>query len=342
MKDAWKAAISLFPSVLSPLFFTFSVWVIFIAIAFVYPISLLLSLPFLFAPSCYAFLLSTKEISKTHSFAPSHFFLYFTSFFSRGVFGSFRFLGIYAFSLLLALSLSLVSVVIYSQIAPAYDAAFLESYATAIEYLANGNYSSLNEFIDSNGSMSMMFSYANGIFYAVFLLFFLHCFLRREVIPFVLGGVGRYDAKAKIVIYSYALKQRGSGYNASYFAVFWPVYLFAIACFAIALSVFGLVFSDSLSSPFLLILVGLCGSLFGLLLLLPYYAAALRLLTESYAPLFKEAMIAINKNAIEQLTLMKLEAERQSELAKKELDKLAKKEKENEIENKENDGDLHE
>lgn len=342
MKDAWKATISLFPQILSPLFFTFSVWVTFIAIAFVYPISLLLSFPFLFAPSCYAFLLSAKEISKTHSFAPSHFFLYFTSFFSRSVFGSFRFLGIYMLSLLLAISLSLVFAAVYSQIAPTYDAAFSESYAMAIEYLANGNYASLSEFIDSNASMSTMFSYTNGVFYAVFLLFFLHCFLRREVIPFVLSGAGRYDAKAKIVIYSYALKQRGSGYNASYFSVFWPVYLLAIAFFALALSIFGLAFSDSFSSPFLLILIGLCGSLFGLLLLLPYYAMALRLLTESYAPLFKNAMIAINKNAIEQLALMKLEAERQSELAKKELDKLAKKEKENENENKENDGDLRE
>ena len=321
---AYKTSKKLFPRVLSPLFFTLAIWIIVVAIGFVWPLSLLFTFPLLFAPSSFAFLLSVNALNMDQEATPSSYFLYFTRFFSRDVFGSYRLLRNFFLSLLVSLFLAFIFGTLYIKGVSSIDPSFTESFDTLLEYQRAGNLEALQKLLETDTSLLSFVFYLSTFFFSSFFLLYLHFFLRSGIVPLILRGSGSFPYRVRLAVYSLALRQKGVHYNAYYYGAMMPLYLFIMGFFVLGAYVSSLFLEDILSQPIFIVMGGVSGAFLGLLLVLPFYDEVLYGLAGRYEVLFNKTSLLISEEALHQFSTMKNEADAQMKMAEQNIELVKK------------------
>ena len=321
---ALKTSRRLFPKVLSPLFFTFALWVMMAAIAFVWPLSLILTFPLLFAPSSFALLLSVNVLNMGQEVSPSSYFLFFVRFFQRDIFGSYRLLRNFLLSLFLSFILSFLFGVLYFKGVSTIDPNLVEAVNLFVEYQKAGNGEALQKLLETDNSLLTFSFYLTTFSLSSFLLLYLHFFLRSGIVPLILRGSGSFPYRVRWAVYSMALRQKGVHYDAHYFSAMTLPYVLVLGFFALGAYLSSLFLEDVISQPLFITMGGVSGGLLGLLLVLPFYDEVLYGLAGRYEILFNKTSLLISEEALHQFSTMKNEADAQIRVAKQNIELVKK------------------
>jgi hypothetical protein len=324
-KNAWILYKQEAKKVLPTSFNFLMVFVAVMAVGLFYPLSLLVSVPFVLLPFFFAYQMSVSYLRKGSSITNRQFYAYFLSYFQMPFYGCYRVLLNFLFSLLYALGAAFVVALVYYGVAGSLDSAFISAVNELSKDISNGSIDAANTLLSNNAAL-LLFQQAVSIAeYTVLFLSFVAYLSFWGLSPYVRAVIEGAPARVCNAIFQGSLRLDKKAFRKDFVTSLWPGLLLEIVGYGAGAFVASLYWKDPLNW----MAGGIAGA--GLLLMpfFPYYFHVAGLLMEKYRGTFAEYSIKLAQDTLKQLEDAKKLSEAEAEELKKNIEDAKKVQEDN-------------
>lgn len=328
-----------------------------LALAFLSPLSLFLSVPLAIIPFFFAIQLSDSYVHIKNDLDNKRFGAYLKSYFSPVSFGCYRIVRSALFSLLISIGAAFVFGFLYIEISILNGVDMNGVLNEFMELYQANDIDGLNALLNSEPLLSMI-TWTGVIESISFALSFLFHLYRYGILSYFHFSLQGADARSVNAFYKASLRStRTRGYNKDYFSIIWPMLLLSVISLGLG-TYFGYLLTtiESVSEFFnnnayfqssqLISLTGILTMFLFVIFFLPYYFDSMILLYQKYELSFGQAALEYAQEAINQLKQTEQfskeereEIEKNLENLKKQQEDLANKEKEEKDNNDSSDNE---
>lgn len=278
-----------------------------IVIAFFTHASLILTVPFLFAPFFFGFEMLLIDESEKPTLGNNAKW-YFTPKFS----GCFRLGWSFLYAIGFYFLAFMVTFGIYYLVAQQVDPNFINALNNYAETITQGNLEAITALLsDYTNPVVIMTTVTSIVSYAALALIFIHHLAKRGAVPYLLSKFKNLmGGRNGNILLGTFLKRRGREYRIDYYKSNWLGIVLLVTGFALGtvLAYFLLPYNISFSlntRAVLCVVFGLLGAFIFLLLYVPYYCYVMKELIDRYEKEIIAVNDELNKEALEYLKRMK-------------------------------------
>lgn len=267
-------------------------------LAYLFPATLFLTIPFIILPFLLAFIADNSTIHP-RSGRISGIFIFFPLYYTPPMFGGFRVLMGFLKSLVTYIVISTVLVAILYLTIGQYDASFVEILNNIKNSLNSEDLLKIIGDLQGNQTFILISNISEiSALFGASLIFIHHIFTNSLKFYFNLIQPKPMPMKVLNYVHRFTVKRNRKMFYKDIFSSFWFVYLTFIIGYASGAALATLVIHlDSVSASLFSLFIGV----FFILYLLPYVYNVLILMADKYNPKYLESIIEISKKEFEEL-----------------------------------------
>jgi hypothetical protein len=291
------------------------------ALAFLLPSTLYLSVPFVLIPFLFAFQMTAFYLRKNDFVTNREFFAYFRAYFKTPFAGCYRVLRNFLLALLWSLAVGVVVGVVYYAVASSIDASFTAAVNDVSALFVNGSLSDVEDYLAASAPLALCENVVSlaelfAGFYA-----FTHYLSSYGVNPYLRSAIVGASPRVSNLIYAGGLKTVGPRFWKDYYSALWLGIILFVLGFASGVGV-GLLFIEE--DSLLWGVSGILGSLIFLFAYLPYYFSVMGLLADKYRNGFADYSIKMAQRTLQELQQSQKLSEEEAESLRKSIDSAEK------------------